>query len=280
MFRGLSARASGCLEVLLILAICVVAGGWLCARSVRTRVGGVGLACSEWNEDAASVQVGLVAGLGRLGSFRPLVGGSQVVVVPDHASLEAALGAELCPLTVAAVLDPEHVLVQRPGSWPAELKQTMSIAALLAHELAHIAVYRESAGRAPLWLEEGIAAYLAGDYDATLLSLCDLDTVTLGAVEMELATPSPDPTNAALAYQLAGGAVWALVGELGSERGLHPLLQSLAHGRTLGAALEQQLGYGTAEFERRWRLALRRDALRVMSEPAEPALVEKAASGH
>jgi hypothetical protein len=103
-----------------------------------------------------------------------------------------------------------RVPVQGLTSVTGDLSQT------LKHELAHSFVHQKTAGRAPVWLHEGVAQYLegqrAGDHAQVLVSAFDQKvSLPLRAMEMEGSFMSLPGDVAAYAYAWSLGVVEYIV---------------------------------------------------------------------
>lgn len=251
----------------LLAASSALIGAWEGARWVRTHVGPVRLSYDRWDADVACVYLSVEQGLARLGpAFGALLPRpSDLILLQDHDSLQRAVGAALCPTTVAASLNGHSLYVQLPSSWPLDVKQTSDPVTLLTHEMTHLAVTHESAGRAPTWLQEGVAVYVSGEYNPAVLAGADVSAASLEAVEGCLMCPESSAYERSLAYQLAGGFIWCLVREAGTEEAIHRLLQALARGDSLEPAMRAAAGRGVTEMEERWRASLAGDVKRAVS---------------
>lgn len=132
-----------------------------------------------------------------------------------------------------------------------------AIEKVVPHEVGHVMIGR-AVGRAlpalPVWLNEGIAEYVAGERAA------QVDPVTLRAVGRGSALPLSEldaefralgATNP-LAYAEAASLVNFLVAQRG-ERVIADLLASLRERRNFAAALEQTTGWTESELEWAWR---------------------------
>jgi hypothetical protein len=132
-----------------------------------------------------------------------------------------------------------------------------AIETVVPHEVGHVMVAR-ALGPAltalPMWLNEGIAEYVAGERAAqvdpvwvralgrgTTLELAELDAVIAERDE-----------RAALAYAEAASIVNFLVAERG-EGVIAELLRSLTRTQNFEAALKEVTGWDTAELESSWR---------------------------
>lgn len=144
-----------------------------------------------------------------------------------------------------------------PGTNTIVLKLEGDPRRILRHELAHLALH-QAVRRVPLWLDEGYAAFAAGEWDR-------LDALRVNLALLGGKTPRLDELSAALrgsiseadaAYALATSAVLFL-DRLGGERGLGPLLANLATSPELDRALRVTYGFSLGQFEALWRADLR-----------------------
>ncbi len=130
---------------------------------------------------------------------------------------------------------------------------------ILRHELAHLALHHEVAGRVPLWFDEGYAGYAAGEWSR------------LAALELNLAVargPLPGlrqldgalrgaPQTVEAAYALAISAVAELARRNPSGT-LSPLMDRLRAGEDFDAAVLATTGLPADRFEAAWLAAMRR----------------------
>ncbi len=122
---------------------------------------------------------------------------------------------------------------------------------LLAHEYTHAVVHQISRGRAPRWLQEGLAQHFEGvpDDDAPELPR----GLTLAGVEALLT--DGDLAKARTGYRTALWLVRDLL-ERGGMPGLADLLARLGRGQTVTVAMRPVYGLPLAELESQWRLVL------------------------
>lgn len=128
------------------------------------------------------------------------------------------------------------------------------IRAVLRHELAHLALSRATAGRAPRWLHEGYAQLVSGSFDAGeawrlrfyFLSAGGgtLDRLTVGFPRGE--------QSARTAYLLSYTAVQELY-RRGGSAGLRRFFEGLRGGATVDGAMRQVYGVTLAQFEEQWK---------------------------
>jgi len=134
---------------------------------------------------------------------------------------------------------------------PKQLTQPQDFRPLLIHELTHLYLARQLRGRpAPLWLEEGLAMYAAGEGGFALAG-----TMAGGVLserlkplsQLEARFPA-GAEEAALAYAQSYYLVSYLINAYGPET-LPRLLRELALGREMTAALHKVTGRGLVQVE-------------------------------
>ena len=128
----------------------------------------------------------------------------------------------------------------------------------LRHELAHLALRWHVGRRAPLWFEEGYAAVAAQEWDR--LDALRLNWQLARGVRMDLSEVDRALRgargDAETGYALAATAV-LLLQRWGGERGLAPLLASLAQAESFDAALRATYHVTEGDFELRWQRDVR-----------------------
>ncbi|HEX2249588.1 MAG TPA: hypothetical protein VHH32_04520 [Gemmatimonadales bacterium] len=185
-------------------------------------------------------------GLGRLAP-----GPLRIIVVPDARRLDSLTSGRSPGWGAAVAL---------PGSRTILLRADLGdVFRTLRHELAHLVLHQAVPVRVPLWFAEGYAAWAAGEWER--LGALDLNlAVVRGAV------PSLDELNAALrgsestadaAYALAATAVIELARRHPSKS-LQPLMKRLGAGQNFDDVVQATTGLTLGQFERAWRLSLRR----------------------
>ncbi len=181
---------------------------------------------------------------------------------PAHIKVEVAQDREAFnrrakelggPLWAAGLAVPGQGLILLRS--PKELTQPGDFRPLLIHELTHLYLARQLKGRqAPLWLEEGLAMYAAGEGGLSLAS-----AMTRGVLSekikpfaaLEIRFPS-GADEAGLAYAQSFYMVSHLLNTYGPEV-LHRLLRELALDRSLTAALHQVTGHSLLQVEAEFR---------------------------
>lgn len=129
----------------------------------------------------------------------------------------------------------------------------------LWHELAHLALHQEVAGRVPLWFDEGYAVLAAGEYGRLAglqlnLSVAAGRVPTLRGLDAELRGSSGD---AVAGYALAGSAVSYLARRHPSGK-LEPLLERLKGGMPFGDAVLATTGLSEDRFDEAWHRDVRK----------------------
>lgn len=129
---------------------------------------------------------------------------------------------------------------------------------VLRHELAHVALDRATGGRAPRWLQEGYAQLASGEWGARRAwRLRFLFLREGGASLRNLSVSFPaEETAARTAYLLSYTAVRELYG-LAGERGLASFFSRLRQGASVDDALRSVYGLTLAQFERKWKAAVK-----------------------
>ena len=125
---------------------------------------------------------------------------------------------------------------------------------VLRHEFVHALLHERMGGQIaalPTWLNEGLAMQLAGD------PWPDIDKVVRGEVTLaplhllEGGWGGLPPSAATVAYLEGNSAALYLIDRYGMGK-VQDILESLAKGQPLAAALQDRLFITYDEFERRW----------------------------
>jgi len=131
---------------------------------------------------------------------------------------------------------------------------------VLFHEYTHAVVHRLSRGRAPMWLNEGIAQYEEGKrqelYKPILKKILGGGhEISLRSLEGSFLTLNQE--NAAAAYLLSLSATEYLVREFGVTA-IRYILDELGEGSSLEEALSSVIYTSYDDLEKNWLLSLRR----------------------
>ncbi len=149
----------------------------------------------------------------------------------------------------------------------------------LCHEYVHLAVYRLSRGRAPIWVHEGVAKYLegawrgaAGELDPASQALLARRLAADDLIPLEAMSPSvaklPSAEDTALAFAEVGTMIAFLAEERGPDA-VRRLVEALGAGADDRTALETVWGGSFDGFEAAWQdwvrsLPLERGAVQVI----------------
>ena len=200
----------------------------------------------------------------------PGIGRGLVVEVPRTAAgLDAALGvdegtyAEVAAVTTSPdgeVVDggPLHVLVN-----PAEMDRLEPVGAqvVMSHEAVH-ALTEAPTSRAPLWLVEGFADYVAlRDVDLPDSTLASQVVAQVRESGVPAALPGPTDLGVGAPYLGAAyEAAWLATRELaraGGQDSLVELYRVVGAGEDFDTAVRDVVGIDPAELTRLWRDELR-----------------------
>jgi len=132
-------------------------------------------------------------------------------------------------------------------------EKTAELEKAVFHEYTHALVRKLSKGRAPTWLNEGLAQYEEGrdtdgyrDYLKNVASTGRLRLKYLEGSFMRL-----DSRSAALAYLISLSATRYMIREFGIFS-VKRLLEKLGEGLTLDAAMRESVYMGYEDFEKSW----------------------------
>lgn len=147
-----------------------------------------------------------------------------------------------------------------PATRTIVLKPTPDFRRVLRHELAHLALH-SVVRRVPRWFDEGYAARAAGEWDrleALRVNWALLRGVVPSLEQLDRHLRSTRrSTEAEASYALATSAVLHLE-RLGGDRGLEPLLTTLANTADFDLALRATHQLTLGQFETLWRRDLRK----------------------
>jgi len=142
---------------------------------------------------------------------------------------------------------------------PPDGPKSESYRGLLSHELAHAFITEISRGRAPGWLQEGVAQYVEGrriSVEEASKSLAVIPLDSLAELSSSFSQRN-DRERARAGYRLALFCVEELVQAHGSAAA-SCLLRDLGEGMPFESAIRAETGRSVADLESEWREALRR----------------------
>ena len=172
----------------------------------------------------------------------------KVHIVADSRRFDSLLGGGFPHWGAAAAIPHQRRIVVKS---PHHFRVNRPLRQLLAHEYAHLWLSdRLGLGRAPRWLDEGIAMTVSlewGWQENLTLNRAAVLGELVGLSEIERVNRLP-ATRARVAYAEAYLAVTYLLETYG-RRPFNRLLDSLAAGASLDRALTGAIGADTAEFE-------------------------------
>jgi hypothetical protein len=122
---------------------------------------------------------------------------------------------------------------------------------LVTHEYAHAVIHDLSRGRAPRWLQEGLAQALEGATADPLLRVPG----SLSLVGLEALVTDADPVRARVGYDIALWVTDDLLGR-GGMPAMRTLLARLAAGDSVASAVPTVYGLRLSELEGHWRQLL------------------------
>ena len=175
----------------------------------------------------------------------------RLILAPSRAVFDSLTRDRLPPWSEGAAF-PERSTIVLLSARPSG-----RLSGALRHELAHLVLHwRLGVRRPPLWLDEGYAAFAAGEWDrleALKLNWQIARGVRMDLDEVDRALRS-DETDAQTAYALATTAVLLLDRwGGGGQGGLASLLDALARLPTFDAALRATFHVTEGDFETRWQ---------------------------
>jgi len=153
------------------------------------------------------------------------------------------------PSWVGAIFDGR---IKMPAGGVTE--RTKELERVIFHEYTHAVVYRLSLGRAPTWLNEGLAEYEEGvvrpGFRERVRALVKEDGMPLRSLEGDFLSMAPE--RAAKAYDLSLSVTNYIVDEFGFSSA-RKILTSLARGSDIDAALKGAIYLSYDELERSWK---------------------------
>ncbi len=138
-------------------------------------------------------------------------------------------------------------------------RKTIALEKVLFHEYTHAVVHRLSGGRAPVWLNEGIAQYEEGKRQVSYMDIIRAVLRSgqgISLRKLEGSFMGMDSNSAAAAYALSLSATEYIIGEFGMS-GVRRILESLGDGMSLDEAISYALYLSYDDLRRVWLLSLR-----------------------
>ena len=148
--------------------------------------------------------------------IREMFGFTSEVVIEEVYSLEVLemITGNRLPRWVIGLSAGKRIWVLDKSKWE---NQKMDLAQLILHEFVHIAINGTVKKKVPVWLNEGLAVYLSGQYEDYQLENSHIRT------EMDFSQLTYESQNL---YIIAGKVVTALADVYGTEMLIQELLSS------------------------------------------------------
>ncbi|MBI5560867.1 MAG: tetratricopeptide repeat protein [Deltaproteobacteria bacterium] len=136
-------------------------------------------------------------------------------------------------------------------------EKTSLLEKVVFHEYTHAVIFRVSKGRAPVWLNEGLAQYFEEKKDEGAPFLKDVLSGEVSLKPLEGSFTGFSSGKALIAYALSLSAAEYLIREFGifSAR---KILEGLGQGNTMDGAFSSSIYLSYAEFEQGWLESARR----------------------
>jgi tetratricopeptide (TPR) repeat protein len=131
---------------------------------------------------------------------------------------------------------------------------------VLFHEYAHALVHRLSKGRAPVWLNEGIAQHVEGAVNENInevLSFVAKSEKPLPLRTFEGSFMGFNNVQAAVAYSISLSATEYIINEFGMSA-VKRILENLGENKTVGEAISSTLYLSYEDFQKNWFMALKK----------------------
>ena len=171
----------------------------------------------------------------------------RLILVPTRARFDSLARGRLPQWSEGAAFPDIGTILLLTAGPPERLKGA------LRHELGHLVLRWRLGHPAPLWFEEGYAAFAAGEWDR--LEALRLNWRIARGMRMSLADVDralrSDAADAQTAYALATTAV-LLLNRWGEVQGLGPLIDHLAREATFDRAVRATYHVTEGDFEARW----------------------------
>ncbi|MBI5492960.1 MAG: hypothetical protein HY893_08515 [Deltaproteobacteria bacterium] len=138
-------------------------------------------------------------------------------------------------------------------------EKTEELEKVIFHEYTHAVVHRLSGGRAPVWLNEGMAQYEEGrsssEYSELLRKIAEGNRVDLRVFERSFM--GLNAAGASLAYLISLSATEYIIKEYGSTS-LRRILEGLNGGMNMDAAVSSVLYISYSDLESGWLRSIKR----------------------
>ncbi|MFZ6028684.1 MAG: peptidase MA family metallohydrolase [Chloroflexota bacterium] len=187
--------------------------------------------------------------------FRP-TGRIAITIVATHVELEQQVGQPR-PGWVVGTATPDALIVLTPRRFSPwfNRRSYATIFELVPHELTHLLLVQKVGYpgflQVPGWLNEGLAAYLAGQNNAASVLRQDIEQGKLPTLnDLNAAFTGQAPVGE-YDYAAAASASACLAERYGTDK-ISSLLESLAHGSDFETAFETIVGIDLAAFEQVW----------------------------
>lgn len=208
-----------------------------------------------------------------------------LLVVPDHAALEAAIPVRYPELRAWAETD--HICFQSPLSWGPAGANERQVTETLTHELTHVLMFQlagadtaERRSELPLWFREGMALHTAGQ-EATVPTLESLARYLLSKPASDPLRDEAHVYDSPAAFDMAYGAglhaFEFLLGRYG-RTAVRAVLNAMHAGASFDAAFTASVGLSPEAFLRDFEAYVR---LRGFSQgrvlrppPLKPPLIQ------
>jgi len=131
---------------------------------------------------------------------------------------------------------------------------------VLFHEYAHALVHRLSKGRAPVWLNEGIAQHVEGAVNENInevLSFVAKSEKPLSLRVFEGSFMGFNAPQALVAYSVSLSAAEYIINEFGMSA-IKRILENIGQGKTLEQAISSSIYISYEDLQKNWLMAVKR----------------------
>lgn len=138
--------------------------------------------------------------------------------------------------------------------------RTTLLERVLFHEYAHTLVHRLAKGRAPIWLNEGIAQYVEGTVNENInevLSFVAKSPKPLSLRPFEGSFMGYNNIQASVAYSVSLSATTYIINEFGISS-VKRILENLGQGKTIEEAVSSSLYISYEDLQSNWFMSLKR----------------------